>query len=72
MQLQAAGDGRGVMDEQDFEPQTKRPKPKDLEVMSIDALNEYIAGLEAEIERARAEIAKKQDSRSAAESVFKT
>ena len=60
------------MDEQDFEPQTKRPKPKDLEVMSIDALNEYIAGLEAEIERARAEIAKKQDSRSAAESVFKS
>jgi uncharacterized small protein (DUF1192 family) len=60
------------MDEQDFEPQTKRPKPKDLEVMSINALNEYIAGLEAEIERARAEIAKKQDSRSAAESVFKS
>lgn len=60
------------MEEQDFEPKTKRPKPKDLEVMSIDALNEYIAGLEAEIERARAEIAKKQDSRSAAESVFKS
>jgi len=39
--------------------------------MSIEALNEYIAGLEAEIERARAEIAKKQNSRAAAESVFK-
>jgi uncharacterized small protein (DUF1192 family) len=59
------------MEEQDLEPRTKRPKPKDLEVMSVEALNEYIAGLEAEIERARAEIAKKQDSRAAAESVFR-
>lgn len=59
------------MEEQDLEPRTKRLKPKDLEVMSVEALNEYIAGLEAEIERARAEIAKKQDSRAAAESVFR-
>ena len=59
------------MEEQDLEPRTKRQKPKDLEVMSVEALNEYIAGLEAEIERARAEIAKKQDSRTAAESVFR-
>jgi len=59
------------MEEQDLEPLTKRQKPKDLEVMSVEALNEYIAGLEAEIERARAEIAKKQDSRAAAESVFR-
>ena len=59
------------MDEQDLEPLTKRKKLKDLEVMSVDALNEYIAGLEAEIERARAQIALKQDHRSVAESVFK-
>ena len=59
------------MEEQDLEPRTKRQKPKDLEVMSVEALHEYIAGLEAEIERARAEIAKKQDSRAAAESVFR-
>lgn len=59
------------MEEQDLEPRTKRQKPKDLEVMSVEALNEYIAELEAEIERARAEIAKKQDSRAAAESVFR-
>jgi len=59
------------MEEQELEPKTKRQKPRDLEVMSIEALNEYIAGLEAEIERARAEIAKKQNSRAAAESVFK-
>lgn len=59
------------MDEQELEPLTKRQKPKDLEVMSIEALEEYIAGLEVEIERARGEIANKQSSRAAAESVFK-
>jgi uncharacterized small protein (DUF1192 family) len=59
------------MDEQDLEPLTKRTKPKDLEVMSVEALKEYIAGLEAEIERARAAIAAKEDHRSAADSFFK-
>lgn len=59
------------MEEQDLEPRTQRKKPKDLEVMSIEALEEYIAEMEAEIERARAEIAAKQDYRSAAEDVFK-
>lgn len=56
------------MEEQDLEPRTQ---PKDLEVMSIEALEEYIAEMEAEIERARAEIAAKRDYRSAAEDVFK-
>lgn len=59
------------MENDDLEPLTKRPKPKDLEVMSIEALQEYIAGLEAEIERARAEIAAKENHRAAADSVFK-
>jgi uncharacterized small protein (DUF1192 family) len=59
------------MEEQDLEPLTKRKKLKDLDVMSVDALNEYIAGMEAEIERARAAIAAKQSHKSAAESFFK-
>lgn len=59
------------MDEQDLEPLTKRQKPKDLEVMSVDALNDYIAGLEAEIARARAAIAAKESHKTAAESFFK-
>ena len=59
------------MDEQELEPLTKRQKPKDLEVMSVEALKEYIAGLEAEIARARAEIAAKESHKSAAESFFK-
>jgi uncharacterized small protein (DUF1192 family) len=59
------------MDEQELEPLTKRPKLKDLDVMSIEALNDYIAGLEAEIERARAAIAAKESHKTAAESFFK-
>lgn len=59
------------MDEQELEPLTKRQKPKDLEVMSVDALKEYIAGLEAEIERARAAIAAKESHKTAAETFFK-
>lgn len=59
------------MDTDDLEPLTKRPKPKDLDVMSIEALQEYIATLEAEIDRARAAIAAKQDHRSAADTFFK-
>jgi uncharacterized small protein (DUF1192 family) len=59
------------MEEQDLEPRTKRKKLKDLEIMSIEALEEYIAEMESEIERARAEIASKKDHRSAAEDVFK-
>ena len=59
------------MDENDLDPLTKRPKPKDLEVMSIEALTEYIAGLRTEIERAEAAIDAKQSHRAAADSVFK-
>ena len=59
------------MDEQDLEPLTKRKKLKDLDIMSIEALEEYIAGLEAEIGRARAAIDSKQSHKAAAESFFK-
>jgi uncharacterized small protein (DUF1192 family) len=59
------------MEEQDLEPRTKRQKPKDLDVMSVEALKEYIAGLEAEIERARGAIAGKTSHKAAAESFFK-
>ncbi len=59
------------MDAEDLEPKKKKPKPKDLEVMSIEALGEYIVELEAEIERARQTIESKQGARFQAESVFK-
>lgn len=53
------------------EPRDVKPKPKDLEVMSIEALGEYIAELEAEIARAREVIADKSTARQDAETVFK-
>ncbi|MDJ0685334.1 MAG: DUF1192 family protein [Alphaproteobacteria bacterium] len=60
------------MNPDDLEPaKPKTVEPADLEVMSIEALGEYIAEREAEIERARAAIAKKQAAHAAASSVFK-
>ena len=59
------------MDEE-LEPQTKRLVLRDLELMSIDALHEYIVELNAEIDRARQAIMVKEEAKGAAESVFKS
>ena len=59
------------MDEEDLAPQRQAPKLKDLTLMGIAELEEYIAGLDSEIARARAEIAVKQKQRSGAEALFK-
>ncbi len=59
------------MDADDLEPRKAKPKPRDLESMSIEALNEYVAELEAEIERTKLMIASKQSARASADSVFK-
>lgn len=60
------------MDAEDLEPRHKPKVLKNLEVMSIEALGEYIEELKAEITRTEAEIARKETARSAAESVFKS
>jgi uncharacterized small protein (DUF1192 family) len=59
------------MDTDDLEPIKKKPAPKDLEAMSIEALREYIDELKGEIRRAEAMIAAKDKARSGAEAVFK-
>jgi uncharacterized small protein (DUF1192 family) len=59
------------MDEEDLLPRRQPPKPKDLTLMGVAELEEYIAGLESEIARARAEIAAKQKQRTGAEALFK-
>lgn len=59
------------MDLDDLEPPARKPAPKNLDEMSIEALGDYIAGLEAEIARARAAIAAKRSSRQGAETFFK-
>jgi len=59
------------VDERDLEPREKKPDLKNLEVLSIEALEDYIGELQAEIERVREEIKRKNSARSAAESVFR-
>jgi uncharacterized small protein (DUF1192 family) len=59
------------MDLEDLEPRNRPAAKKNLEIMSVEALGEYIAVLEAEIARARDAIKAKQAARAGAESVFK-
>ena len=59
------------MDDEDLLP-LRQPKPKrDLAPMAIAELEAYIAELEEEIGRARAEIAAKRKQRGGAEALFK-
>ena len=60
------------MDADDLEPQKAKPEPRNLEILSIEALGEYIAELEAELARVRHTIAVKQQARAGTESVFKS
>jgi len=60
-----------ALDPEELEPKKQKPKPRDLEVLGVSELNDYIAELEAEIARAKAAIAKKQDHRGGAEAFFK-
>jgi uncharacterized small protein (DUF1192 family) len=60
-----------AIDLEEFEPRKQPPKPRDLSSWGIAELNEYIANLQAEIERAQAAIKSKQGHRSAADAFFK-
>ena len=59
------------MFDEELDPRTKKPKPRDLERMSIDELEEYTEDLKAEIERVADAIAKKKAHQNAASSIFK-
>ena len=59
------------MDTDDLEPLwTPLDKP-DLQTMSLEQLDEYIAEMEAEISRVKEIISVKRDARGAADAVFK-
>ncbi len=60
-----------MAEEDDDLPRALRPKPTDLDVMSIGELSEYIGELEAEIERIRMAIISKEEQKLAADAVFK-
>ncbi|HXC26440.1 MAG TPA: DUF1192 domain-containing protein [Stellaceae bacterium] len=59
------------MEEDDLLPSKKPVPPKDLTLLGIAELENYIAGLEGEIARAQAEIAEKRKHRGGAEALFK-
>ena len=58
------------MDEEELLPSRKPAPLKDLTLLGIVELEEYIAGLESEIARAQAEIAEKRRHRGGAEALF--
>lgn len=60
-----------ALDTDDLEPLRPKPSKLELETLSVEELNNYIAELEAEIKRVRAMIASKQDHRSDAEAFFR-
>lgn len=59
------------MDEAELEPRHKPTQPKDLSLLGIAELEAYIAELENEIARVRAEITAKLGQRRGAEALFK-
>lgn len=59
------------MDWDDLDPKTRKPKPRNLDPLSIEELEAYIGDLEAEIERVRAEIARKEKVRTGADAFFR-
>ena len=60
-----------MIEEEDLIPRNQPKKLKDLTLLGIAELQEYIAALDAEADRARAEIAAKQQQRTGAEALFK-
>ena len=58
------------MDTDDLVPPEKKNNIKDLDVMSIEALSDYISDLEREIKRVHEVIDEKKAARSCAESIF--
>ncbi|MEH6630290.1 MAG: DUF1192 domain-containing protein [Halopseudomonas aestusnigri] len=56
----------------DLEPRKAKAKVKDLEPMGLEELRDYIQELELEIDRARAEINRKEKHRQGLDGVFKT
>lgn len=59
------------MDSDDLEPRPAGPKPVDFDELSIEALEDHIAALKAEIARAEAAINAKKAARAGAEAFFK-
>ncbi len=59
------------MFDDDLDPKTKRLKPRNLDNLSIDDLHIYITDMQQEIERVKADIAKKEAHKNAISGLFK-
>ena len=55
----------------DLDPKQKKSQPRNLDVMNVDDLKEYVVVLKAELERVEAKIKAKQSHAAAAASFFK-
>lgn len=60
------------MDIEDLEPLNQPKKPKDLEVMGVEELEEYLSALKAEAERVEAQIEAKKSYLKSAATLFKS
>ncbi|TWT02055.1 DUF1192 domain-containing protein [Reyranella sp. CPCC 100927] len=58
-------------DDDELDPRTKKPQPKNLDPMSVEELGDYIAELKAEIGRVEVKIKAKQAHAAAAQMFFK-
>lgn len=59
------------MDTDDLEPRKPIAKPKDLDLMGVEELQDYLGDLEAEAQRVREKILSKTDYQSVADQLFK-
>ncbi len=59
------------IDADDLEPLKKKPKPRELDTLSIEELNDYIADMEGEITRVRDKIKAKTSHSAAAAALFR-
>lgn len=60
------------MDIEELEPKKQKPQPRNLDVLSIEELNNYIAEMQAEIKRVEEKIAAKKAHINAASGLFKS
>lgn len=60
-----------MLTDDDFDPRSKRMKPRALDMLSIEDLHQYIADMQEEIKRVELAIGKKENSKSAADAFFK-
>lgn len=60
------------MDLDELEPRKQKPQPRNLDVLSIEELSDYIEEMRAEIKRVEEKIAAKKAHMSAAADIFKS